>query len=60
MEPFEPPKYLEKLIVALNDGAKWKGEPNASLSGQPIPLPPRVAEMPAIVPPGVSAYVAAQ
>ena len=22
MEPFEPPKYLEKLIAAVNDGAK--------------------------------------
>ena len=22
MEPFEPPKYLEKLIAAINDGAK--------------------------------------
>ncbi len=29
--------------VPLNDGFNWKGDPNATLSGQPVPQPPPVA-----------------
>ena len=36
--------------VPLNDGYNWKGDPNATLSGQPVPqLPP--GEPPAQQPP---------
>lgn len=50
--------------VPLNDGNNWKGDPNATLSGQDVPqLPPGVgaaAEAPAAPPPpamlGVSEY----
>ena len=36
--------------VPLNDGYNWKGDPNATLSGQPVPqLPP--GELPAQQPP---------
>ena len=55
--------------VPLNDGTNWKGDPNATLSGQPIPqLPPAeppgppqtVAPPIAVVPydPATGAYVA--
>ena len=41
----------EEAFVPLNDGFNWKGDPNATLSGQPIPqLPPEPAP-PAAVPP---------
>jgi phospholipid/cholesterol/gamma-HCH transport system substrate-binding protein len=31
----------DEVFVPLNDGFNWKGDPNATLSGQPIPqLPP--------------------
>jgi phospholipid/cholesterol/gamma-HCH transport system substrate-binding protein len=26
--------------IPLNDGFSWKGDPNATLSGQPVPQPP--------------------
>ena len=47
--------------VPLNDGNNWKGDPNATLSGQELPdLPPGVASMPTAPPPpamlGVSEY----
>lgn len=42
----------EEQYVPLNDGFNWKGDPNATLSGQPIPqLPPGA---PSIPPAGVS------
>jgi phospholipid/cholesterol/gamma-HCH transport system substrate-binding protein len=30
----------DEQYVPLNDGWNWKGDPNATLSGQPIPQPP--------------------
>ena len=40
----------DETYVPLNDGFNWKGDPNATLSGQPIPqLPPEPA--PAAAPP---------
>ena len=34
----------DEQYVPLNDGVNWKGDPNATLSGQPIPqLPPEQA-----------------
>jgi phospholipid/cholesterol/gamma-HCH transport system substrate-binding protein len=39
--------------VPLNDGYNWKGDPNATLSGQPIPqLPPGSPPAQAVPPPG--------
>jgi phospholipid/cholesterol/gamma-HCH transport system substrate-binding protein len=39
--------------VALNDGYSWKGDPNATLSGQPVPqLPPGSQPAQAPPPPG--------
>lgn len=36
-----------EVFVPLNDGFNWKGDPNATLSGQPIPqLPPEAAPPP--------------
>jgi phospholipid/cholesterol/gamma-HCH transport system substrate-binding protein len=44
----------DEAYVALNDGFNWKGDPNATLSGQPIPqLPPEPA------PPAVASPIAA-
>ena len=41
----------DEAFVPLNDGFNWKGDPNATLSGQPIPqLPPEPAP-PAAAPP---------
>jgi phospholipid/cholesterol/gamma-HCH transport system substrate-binding protein len=42
-----------EAFVPLNDGFNWKGDPNATLSGQPIPqLPPEPTALPsAAVPP---------
>jgi phospholipid/cholesterol/gamma-HCH transport system substrate-binding protein len=43
----------DEPFVPLNDGFNWKGDPNATLSGQPIPqLPP---EPPPDVPPPAAA-----
>jgi phospholipid/cholesterol/gamma-HCH transport system substrate-binding protein len=37
----------DETYVPLNDGYNWKGDPNATLSGQPIPqLPPVAATAP--------------
>ena len=30
----------DENYVPLNDGYNWKGDPNATLSGQPVPQPP--------------------
>ena len=39
--------------VPLNDGFNWKGDPNATLSGQDVPqLPPPAAPAQAVPPPG--------
>ena len=45
----------DEVYVPLNDGFNWKGDPNATLSGQPIPqLPPEAAQS-AAPPPIVAA-----
>lgn len=42
----------DEQYVPLNDGLSWKGDPNATLSGQPIPqLPPGITAPPAVAPP---------
>ncbi|WP_059014507.1 MlaD family protein [Mycobacterium sp. M26] len=33
----------DETYVPLNDGYNWKGDPNATLSGQPVPQPPIAA-----------------
>jgi phospholipid/cholesterol/gamma-HCH transport system substrate-binding protein len=44
----------DEAYVPLNDGFNWKGDPNATLSGQPIPqLPPESA--PPVAPPPIAA-----
>ncbi len=50
----------DETYIPLNDGFNWKGDPNATLSGQPIPqLPPEPP--PAAVPgPEVPALAAAE
>ena len=47
----------DELFVPLNDGFNWKGDPNATLSGQPIPqLPPEAAPPPPpAAPPAIAA-----
>jgi phospholipid/cholesterol/gamma-HCH transport system substrate-binding protein len=47
----------DEQYVPLNDGFNWKGDPNATLSGQPVPqLPPGIAPPPAApAPPPISA-----
>ena len=48
----------DEQYVPLNDGMNWKGDPNATLSGQPIPqLPPgAVAQAPATPPVAIAQY----
>jgi phospholipid/cholesterol/gamma-HCH transport system substrate-binding protein len=41
----------DEVFVPLNDGFNWKGDPNATLSGQPIPHVPPEPAPPAPVPP---------
>jgi phospholipid/cholesterol/gamma-HCH transport system substrate-binding protein len=42
-----------EYYVPLNDGYNWKGDPNATLSGQPIPhVPPAVSPAEEAPPPG--------
>jgi phospholipid/cholesterol/gamma-HCH transport system substrate-binding protein len=42
----------DENYVPLNDGHNWKGDPNATLSGQPVPQPPPGSPAPpAPVPP---------
>ena len=33
----------DENYVPLNDGYNWKGDPNATLSGQGVPQPPPIA-----------------
>ncbi len=43
----------DETYVPLNDGYNWKGDPNATLSGQPIPqLPPGTSPAQVAPPPG--------
>ena len=47
----------DEPYVPLNDGFNWKGDPNATLSGQPIPqLPPEPAPPPAAPPIAAAEY----
>lgn len=39
----------DEQYVPLNDGLNWKGDPNATLSGQDVPVPPE-ASIPASAP----------
>jgi phospholipid/cholesterol/gamma-HCH transport system substrate-binding protein len=41
----------DEAFVPLNDGFNWKGDPNATLSGQPIPQLPPESALPAAPPP---------
>ncbi|MDN4520838.1 MULTISPECIES: MCE family protein [Mycolicibacterium] len=44
----------DEIYVPLNDGFNWKGDPNATSSGQPVPqLPP--AAGPQVAPPALAA-----
>lgn len=45
----------DESYVPLNDGFNWKGDPNATLSGQAIPQSPPGAPPPAAVPPPAAA-----
>ncbi|BBY38009.1 mammalian cell entry protein [Mycobacterium mantenii] len=50
----------DQEYVPLNDGLNWKGDPNATLSGQGIPQlppgsPPQTAPPPAAAPPPIAA-----
>jgi phospholipid/cholesterol/gamma-HCH transport system substrate-binding protein len=50
----------DEAFVPLNDGFNWKGDPNATLSGQPIPqLPPEAAPPVATAPPAAAPPIAA-
>lgn len=40
----------DENYVPLNDGFNWKGDPNATLSGQPVPQPPPNAPGPQALP----------
>jgi phospholipid/cholesterol/gamma-HCH transport system substrate-binding protein len=50
----------DEQYVPLNDGYNWKGDPNATNTGQPIPQPPPGAPgsapppLPAPVPPPIA------
>jgi phospholipid/cholesterol/gamma-HCH transport system substrate-binding protein len=45
----------EEQYIPLNDGYNWKGDPNATLSGQPIPhVPPDVPVAITAPPPGTA------
>jgi phospholipid/cholesterol/gamma-HCH transport system substrate-binding protein len=44
----------DEQYVPLNDGTNWKGDPNATLSGQGIPQLPAGSPPPAAVPPPVA------
>ncbi len=41
----------DEEYVPLNDGTNWKGDPNATLSGQAVPQPPEPAPSPPDPPP---------
>ncbi|MEW5808343.1 MAG: MlaD family protein [Actinomycetota bacterium] len=43
----------DETYVPLNDGYNWKGDPNATASGQPVPdIPPNIPATGASAPPG--------
>ncbi|WP_192726199.1 MCE family protein [Mycobacterium sp. OAS707] len=42
----------DEVYVPLNDGWNWKGDPNATLTGQPVPQPPPGTPGSTGVPPG--------
>jgi phospholipid/cholesterol/gamma-HCH transport system substrate-binding protein len=48
----------DENYVPLNDGTNWKGDPNATLSGQPVPQPPPGTPPPTPVPPTAPIAVA--
>ncbi|MDT4997995.1 MAG: phospholipid/cholesterol/gamma-HCH transport system substrate-binding protein, partial [Mycobacterium sp.] len=51
----------DENYVPLNDGLAWKGDPNATLSGQGVPqLPPGTASAAAVPPPAVPPIAVAQ
>jgi phospholipid/cholesterol/gamma-HCH transport system substrate-binding protein len=52
----------DEQYVPLNDGLNWKGDPNATLSGQPVPqLPPGTPPAPQAPPqPAIPPVPAAQ
>jgi phospholipid/cholesterol/gamma-HCH transport system substrate-binding protein len=51
----------DEYYVPLNDGYNWKGDPNATLSGQPIPhVPPDVPVAVTPPPPGTAPVAAAE
>ena len=45
----------DENYVPLNEGYNWKGDPNATLSGQPVPQPPPGAPSPGPAPLPVAA-----
>ena len=49
----------DEQYVPLNDGFNWKGDPNATLSGQGIPQYPPGTAPPAVVPydPATGGYI---
>ncbi|MGH3677646.1 MAG: MCE family protein, partial [Mycobacterium sp.] len=50
----------DEAYVPLNDGYNWKGDPNATLSGQPVPqLPPGTPPAPAAPTPALPAIAGA-
>lgn len=52
----------DEEYVPLNDGFNWKGDPNATLSGQPVPQPragdPPLSSVPAQVPTALAPPIA--
>jgi phospholipid/cholesterol/gamma-HCH transport system substrate-binding protein len=50
----------DENYVPLNDGFNWKGDPNATMSGQPIPQLPPGTPSPAAPPPPPEAIAAAE
>jgi phospholipid/cholesterol/gamma-HCH transport system substrate-binding protein len=47
----------DEHYVPLNDGYNWKGDPNATLSGQPVPQPPPVPVPAAEYDPATGSYL---
>jgi phospholipid/cholesterol/gamma-HCH transport system substrate-binding protein len=45
----------DEVYVPLNDGFSWKGDPNATLTGQPVPQPPPGTPGSTAVPPPAEA-----
>jgi phospholipid/cholesterol/gamma-HCH transport system substrate-binding protein len=46
----------DEQYVPLNDGDAWKGDPNATLSGQGVPQPPPSQPAPTSPPPIATAW----